>query len=65
MTQPKKMGRPPKHGRALMVPVTIRFPVDMMDYIEQVMTARMDHPEKGQVIRELVAEAIAARKGKR
>ena len=48
-----------------MVPVTIRFPVDMMDYIEQVMTARMDHPEKGQVIRELVAEAIAARKGKR
>lgn len=62
-----KLGRPPKGTEAMMKPVTIRFPAAMMAGIEAIMDARADEPEKGQVIRELVAKGLEAdrkRKGK-
>lgn len=43
-------------------PVTVRFPAAMMLEIELIQAGRMDEPEKGQVIRELVAQALEARK---
>lgn len=55
------MGRPPKQGEAFLSPITVRFPRPMMEAIEAIMVDRMDQPDKGQVIRELVAEALAAR----
>lgn len=61
----RQRGRPPLADRALMAPITIRFPPDMMGEIEALIASRLDRPEKGAVIRELVAEALAARAGKR
>lgn len=56
-----RMGRPPKSEDAMMAPITVRFPKPMMEEIERIMGERMDQPDKGQVIRELVAEGISKR----
>lgn len=55
-------GRPPLGDKAMLQPVTVRFPVAMMDEIEAIQAARMDQPDKGQVIRELVALALEMRR---
>lgn len=41
--------------------LTIRFPEAMMTEIERLMATRMDAPDKGAIVRELVAEALQAR----
>lgn len=48
----------------MMTPIAIRFPSAMVEAIEAIQAARMDRPEKSAVVRELVAEAIEARKRK-
>lgn len=45
----------------MMEPITVRFPAPMMREIEAIQAGRMDAPEKGQVVRELIAEALQAR----
>lgn len=55
-----KMGRPPKGDEAMMNPVTVRFPKAMSEAIDKLQAERMDAPDKGQVIRELVAFALQA-----
>jgi len=57
-----KRGRPPKGAEAMLAPVTVRFPLAMMREIEAVQASRMDEPDKGQVIRELVAAGLQKRK---
>jgi hypothetical protein len=47
-----------------MTPIPVRFPPAMLDAINAIRAERMDAPDKGQVIRELVAEALAARQKK-
>jgi hypothetical protein len=50
----------------MMTPITIRFPEPMMREIEAIAAARsLEQPDKGQIVRELIAEALAARKKKR
>ena len=44
-----------------MMTLPVRFPKSMMEAIEAIRADRMDAPEKAQVIRELVAEALQAR----
>jgi hypothetical protein len=58
------VGRPPKEGKAMMTPIPVRFPEQMIEAIEAIQAERMDRPDKSAVIRELVAEALAARKKK-
>jgi hypothetical protein len=58
-----RRGRPPKGAEAMLAPITVRFPAAMMREIEAIQSERMDEPDKGQVIRELVAKALE--KGKR
>lgn len=62
-TKPRGRGRPPKTGnKAMMVALTVRFPEPMNAEIEAIMASRpMEQPEKGQVVRELIAEALEAR----
>jgi Arc/MetJ-type ribon-helix-helix transcriptional regulator len=64
-SKPKRgPGRPPKEGKAMMTPIPVRFPEEMIEAIEAIQAKRMDRPEKSAVIRELVAEALTARKRK-
>lgn len=67
MTTKRKRGagRPPVHGRTMMTPIPVRFPTEMIEAIEAIQAQRMDRPEKSAIIRELVAEALAAREKKR
>lgn len=58
-------GRPTKGADKLMQPVTVRFPPAMMAEIEAIQAARADEPEKGQIIRELVAMALENRSPRR
>ena len=58
-------GRPPKDRTAMLEPITIRFPPAMMAEIDTIIAERLDAPEKGAIIRELIAEALVARKRKR
>lgn len=57
-------GRPPKDQKSMLQPMTIRFPRAMMDEIEALRAKRLDEPDKGQMVRELVAEGIKAVKSK-
>lgn len=63
MSQSKKRGpgRPTKGDKAMMTPIAIRFPPAMLEAIEAIQAERLDAPEKAAVVRELVAEALAAR----
>lgn len=61
----KRTGRPPKGDKAMMRPIAVRFPEPMRAELERIQAERMDQPELSAIIRELVAEAIAGRKGKR
>jgi hypothetical protein len=46
----------------MMLPITVRFPEPMMREIEAIAASRpMEQPEKGQIVRELIAEALEAR----
>lgn len=47
----------------MLSPITVRFPLAMMREIESIQQTRMDGPDKGQVIRELVAKGLE--KGKK
>jgi hypothetical protein len=49
----------------MMEPITVRFPPAMMREIEEIQTSRMDAPDKGQVVRELLAAALSERKRSR
>jgi hypothetical protein len=62
--QPKRgPGRRPK-GDESMVQLAIRFPRRMIDAIDAMRTMRLDEPDRAAVIRELLAEALAARERK-
>jgi hypothetical protein len=45
----------------MLTPIPVRFPPAMIEAIEAIRAERMDAPDKAAVIRELVAEALAAR----
>ena len=61
MKPPKqRRGRPPKYGETLLQPITIRFPVPMMHRIEALIKIRADQPDRGQMVRELVARGLEA-----
>lgn len=47
-----------------MTPVMIRFPHEMMTEIDAQIAGRLDRPGRSGVIRELIAEALAARAAK-
>jgi len=58
-------GRPSIGNRALGNPKTIRFGAQLEAAINEQIEARLDRPDFGGMVRELVAEAIEARKNKR
>ncbi len=60
--QPKKRGRgrPPLGDKAMATPIPVRFPGPMMEQIDAIRAERMDAPDKGQIIRELVALGLVA-----
>jgi len=61
MTKTKR-GRPPKGKETMMAPITVRLPPAMMQEIEEIQAGRMDAPDKGQVIRELLAKALEGKR---
>jgi metal-responsive CopG/Arc/MetJ family transcriptional regulator len=60
----KRMGRPPKGEASLLQAINIRLPKGMVDEITAISASRLDAPDRSTVIRELLAEAIAARKAR-
>lgn len=65
MTKPAKpkRGRPPLEDTALLAPKTVRFSKPMVREIEAIRAERaLEQPDFGQVVRELVAEALERRK---
>ena len=58
-------GRPAAYGRAMLSPMTVRLTAEMHAAIEAIAAERADGADKGQVLRELLAEALAARGGRR
>lgn len=45
----------------MLSPITVRFPSAMMREIEAIQAKRLDAPDKGQIIRELVAAGLEKR----
>lgn len=62
--QPKKRGRPPVGGKP-MAQLAVRFPDEMLSEIDAIVADRYGQADRTSVIRELVAQALADRKGKR
>lgn len=48
----------------MLSPVMVRFPQEMLDAIDAIIADRMDKPDRSSMIRELIAEALAARSRK-
>ena len=45
-------------------PLALRLPEPMIEEIDEIVAERFDQPDRSSVIRELLAEALAARKKK-
>ena len=59
-------GRPAIHGgKPLLKPVPIRLPETMVEEIDAIAAARLDGPDRATTIRELLAEALIARRKRR
>lgn len=58
------MGRPPKSDAAMLAPIMVRFPGPMVEEIDRIVAQRLDQPDRSSVIRELIAEALIARRRK-
>jgi Arc/MetJ-type ribon-helix-helix transcriptional regulator len=60
-------GRPPKQGGKAMpyAPLTIRVPEAIIEEVDAIVAGRLDQPDRSSVIRELLAEALIARRKKR
>ena len=57
-----RIGRPPLEAEAMLDPIVVRLPKPLVREIEAIMASRADQPKKGQVIRELLAAGLAAKK---
>lgn len=57
-TEKRGRGRPPKHETTLMKPMTIRLTEDIDQRLEARRAARLDHPDKSVIVREILAEAL-------
>ena len=42
--------------------LAIRFPREMLAAIDEIIVGRLDRPDRSQIIRELIAEGLEARK---
>lgn len=62
--EPPRRGRPPKNAAAMLSPVMVRFPREMIEAIDAIIDDRMDKPDRSSMIRELIAEALDARSRK-
>jgi Arc/MetJ-type ribon-helix-helix transcriptional regulator len=64
MTKSPSQGRPRTLGGRppLMPPLPVRFPGPMVQEIDTIVAGRFDQPDRSSVIRELLAEALAARR---
>jgi metal-responsive CopG/Arc/MetJ family transcriptional regulator len=58
-------GRPPKEGDQSMEQIAIRLPKQMLDAIADLATGRLVRQDRSTVIRELLDEAIEARRKKK
>jgi hypothetical protein len=63
-TQRRGAGRPPM-GDTSMQQIALRLPKPMLAAIDEVIAGRLDQPERSAIIRELLAEALAARQKQR
>jgi metal-responsive CopG/Arc/MetJ family transcriptional regulator len=50
--------------KAVKTPIAIRFPDTMLAEIDAIAAGRLDEPDRSSIVRELVAEALEARKSK-
>jgi hypothetical protein len=57
----RQSGRPPI-GDTSMHQIALRLPKPMLAAIDEMLADRLDQPERSAIIRELLAEALAARK---
>lgn len=64
MVKPRQRGRPPA-GDATMQQIALRLPKPMLAAIDDMVAGRLDQPERSAIIRELLAEALDARKTRR
>ncbi len=65
MTKKPVRGRPPLESEALLTARTVRFSKAMMREIEAIREERaLEQPDFGQVVRELISEALRNRKSR-
>jgi metal-responsive CopG/Arc/MetJ family transcriptional regulator len=62
--QPKRMGRPPLNEGVNMHQIAVRLPEPILVTIDEFLAGRLDAKNRSDMIRELLAEAIEARKAK-
>jgi Arc/MetJ-type ribon-helix-helix transcriptional regulator len=51
-------------GRTMCSPLAFRFPEPMLEEIDAIVASRLDRPDRSAVVRELLAEALMARRVK-
>jgi len=61
----KRRGRPSLGEAAMSEIFSVRFPSRLLEELEAERALHLDNPDRGALIRQLVVEALAARKAKR
>jgi metal-responsive CopG/Arc/MetJ family transcriptional regulator len=61
--KPRPRGRPPG-GDSAMQQIAIRLPKPLLAAVDALTAGRLDQPDRSAMIRELLAEAVAARRKK-
>jgi metal-responsive CopG/Arc/MetJ family transcriptional regulator len=64
-TKTKRPRGRPSLGDDAMEQLAVRFPKPMLAAIDEIIEGRLDRPDRSQIIRELIAEGLEARRKRR
>jgi metal-responsive CopG/Arc/MetJ family transcriptional regulator len=58
MSDQRKVGRKPMHGKAMQLTIPLRLPADLVDRIDAIVDSRAEQPSRNLVIRELIVRGL-------
>lgn len=58
MSEQRKVGRKPMHGKAMQLTIPLRLPGELVARIDAIVESRPEQPSRNLVIRELIARGL-------
>lgn len=65
MSDQRKVGRKPMHGKAMQLTIPLRLPAELVERIDAIVESRVEQPSRNLVIRELIVRGLLEAEKKR